>query len=268
MARRWLPDVAPNIARRRTIFFGVVSVLLVGGSLTPMLDRDLPSVLAGQVRSNQGVDGKGCRLHVAQSVLELTTASAMALTDQAGRDQNAAAALSSTTRAVARLWPQQAGSASLIAAALRGQLGTALSCAARLQPADRERIEADGLTRRANTMWDAIKKVFGPLPAGGFVPGGVTSGHVPGSAHYEGRAIDFFYRPVTRRSIEHGLVLAQWLVAHAQALQIANVIFDRQIWSADTSQVLRWLPYSYPDGQTTNVTLLHYDHVHVDVQRD
>ncbi len=269
MARRWPPQVAPEVARRRTAFFAVVSVLLIAGSLSPMLDRDLAAAprAAALARLVPITDTQGCRLRLGQSTFALTVGLAMAMTDQAGRDQNAAVPVSSTASAVARLWPAQAGSATLIAAALRGQGGTALACVARLQPADVQSMASDGLTLRANTMWDAIKKTFGPLPAGGFMPGGVRSGHVPGSAHYEGRAIDFFYRPVTRKTIEHGVVLAQWLVAHAQALQIANVIFDAQIWSADTSQTLQWQPYSYPDGPTTNVTLLHFDHVHVDVQR-
>ena len=245
----------------------MVSVLLLAGSLSPMLDHDPPSVLAAQVQPVQVPDVQGCNLRVGPSRLSLTTTLAMTLTDQAGRDQNAAASVSSTASEVARLWPQEAGSAALIAAAIRGRSGAALTCVARLLPAAVQHMEADGLTLRANTMWDAIKLTFGPLPAGGFMPGGVTVGHVPGSAHYEGRAIDFFYRPVTTKSIQHGMVLAQWLVAHAQELQIANVIFDAQIWSADTSQTSQWRPYSYPDGPTTNVTLLHFDHVHVDVQR-
>jgi hypothetical protein len=128
-------------------------------------------------------------------------------------------------------------------------------------------MEAIGLTPRAVQMWDAIKRVFGPLPAGGFMPGGVHTGHVPGSAHYEGRAIDFLYRPVTARSIRHGWVLAQWLEAHSTELQIATVIFDARIWTPGPWDARGWRPYVYPDGPTTNPTLLHYDHVHVDVQR-
>ena len=269
MARRWPPHVAPEVARRRTAFFAAVSVLIMAGALSPMLDRDPASAprAVAQARTVPITDTQGCRLRVGPRTLAMPVALAMALTDQAGRDQDAAAPLSTTAGAVARLWPAQAGTATLIGAALRGQAGIALACVARLQPADVQTMTADGLTVRANTMWDAIKRTFGPLPAGGFMPGGVRSGHVPGSAHYEGRAIDFFYRPVTRKTIAHGVVLAQWLVAHAEALQIANVIFDAQIWSADTSQTLQWAPYSYPDGPTTNVTLLHFDHVHVDVQR-
>ncbi len=52
---------------------------------------------------------------------------------------------------------------------------------------------------------------------GGFAPGGVSSGHSPGSAHYEGRAVDVFVRPVTVPNRQHGWAVAQYLVANAGA---------------------------------------------------
>ena len=191
----------------------------------------------------------------------------MRLTDQAGRDQNAARPPTFTSAAVAADWPEQARSAAAIAMALRGYGGAALACTGSLPPTQAQPMESSGLTLRARVMWGEIKTIFGPLPAGGFMPGGVTTGHVEGSAHYEGRAIDFFYRPVTKKTIEHGWVLAQWLVAHAQSLQISTVIFDAQVWTPSTWHQKEWRPYSSREGPTTNATLLHFDHVHVDVQR-
>jgi hypothetical protein len=269
MVRRWPPRVAPEVARRRTIFFAGVGILIVAGSASPLLDRDLPSGSGQTTRLTATVvrPQTGCTLRVGSSTLTLTPALAMRLTDQAGRDQNAARPLTATTAAVAGDWSAEARSAGVIALALRGYDGPALACAATLPSAHAEAMETDGLTLRANAMWDAIKTIFGPLPAGGFMPGGVTTGHVPGSAHYEGRAIDFFYRPITTKTIQHGWVLAQWAVAHAQVLQIATVIFDAQVWTPASWDHRNWQPYLYPEGPTTNVTLLHYDHVHVDVQR-
>jgi len=209
----------------------------------------------------------GCTLEVGISELTLDSSLAMTLTDLAGQDQNAAASLQHTALAVAASWPAQAAQADSIARSLRGYVPGALACTATLPQATREDMEADGLTPRANTMWDGVKRIFGPLPAGGFTPGGAHTGHIPGSAHYEGRAIDFLYRPITAKSIRHGWVLAQWLEAHAQQLQIATVIFDAQIWTPGAWDARTWRTYSYPEGPTTNPTLLHYDHVHVDVQR-
>ena len=138
----------------------------------------------------------------------------------------------------------------------------------RLCDCERKAVDgADGLTSRAEAMWKAVARVFGTLPVGGFAPGGVTTGHVPGSAHYEGRAIDFLYRPGTARSARHGWVLAQWFVAHATALQVATVIFDDKIWTPGDWHNKGWRTYNYPDGPTTNPTLLRLDHVHADVQR-
>jgi hypothetical protein len=191
----------------------------------------------------------------------------MTLTDIAGRDQNAAASLAHTAAAVAAAWPAQAGQAAAVASSLRGYVPMALGCTATLPPAARQAMEANGLTPRANTMWTAVKNIFGPLPAGGFAPGGVHTGHMPGSAHYEGRAIDFLYRPITAKSLRHGWVLAQWAVAHAAELQIGHVIFDARIWMPGSWAQRGWQPYTVPDGPANNPTLLHKDHVHIDVQR-
>ena len=54
-----------------------------------------------------------------------------------------------------------------------------------------------GLVARAAVVRRDLETRFGALSLGGFEPGGVSSGHMEGSAHYEGRAIDVFVRPVT-----------------------------------------------------------------------
>src|SRR3954466_300807 len=55
------------------------------------------------------------------------------------------------------------------------------------QPAGRS-----GLTVRAQRVRRNLHRAFGDLPLGGFASGGVSTGHRPGSAHYDGRAIDVF----------------------------------------------------------------------------
>jgi hypothetical protein len=57
-----------------------------------------------------------------------------------------------------------------------------------------------------------------------------------------------------------------WAVAHAEQLQLATIIFDRRIWSAEHASS-GWRDYVYPDGPTDNPVLMHEDHVHVDVLR-
>jgi hypothetical protein len=94
----------------------------------------------------------------------------------------------------------------------------------------------------------------------------VNEGHIEGSAHYEGRAIDIFFRPVAEANQRLGWQQALWAVAHAESLEVATVIFDRQIWTADRS-VQGWRAYEHPSGPTDNAVLLHEDHVHVDVPR-
>src|SRR3954469_3213048 len=44
-----------------------------------------------------------------------------------------------------------------------------------------------GLTQRARAVRRELARAFGPLPLGGFAPGGVSTGHIKGSAHYDGR---------------------------------------------------------------------------------
>src|SRR5262249_5541726 len=114
-----------------------------------------------------------------------------------------------------------------------------------------------------------IISAYGDLPMGGFEPGGVSSGHMAGSAHYEGRAIDVFFRPVDADNKRKGWALAHYLVANAKRLHIATVIFDKQIWTASRSDE-GWRDYTPPE-LTGNETadelkiLEHRDHVHVDV---
>jgi hypothetical protein len=90
---------------------------------------------------------------------------------------------------------------------------------------------------------------------------------MPGSAHYEGRAIDAFVRPVSPRNKQRGWALAQYLVANAARLSIDTVIFDDRIWTARRAAE-GWRHYSVAtDGKPRAVArvLEHRDHVHVDV---
>jgi hypothetical protein len=80
-----------------------------------------------------------------------------------------------------------------IASALTGYSEAAFSCAVSRDEGTPQDPAANGLTARANAVRRDMAKAFGALPLGGFAPGGVTSGHMSGSSHYEGRAVDVFF---------------------------------------------------------------------------
>lgn len=150
------------------------------------------------------------------------------------------------------------------AEALLGYHGAALTCRADRAETVREPEGPDGLTPRARTVRVAIGDTFGELPVGGFAPGGVSTGHREGSAHYDGLAVDVFFRPVEEANRRRGWAVAQWLTAHAERLDVATVIFDDRIWSTRRSGQ-GWRDYGPYRGDTDNEVLRHLDHVHVDV---
>lgn len=141
--------------------------------------------------------------------------------------------------------------------------GPSLSC--RVSAADdliQQEPTDTGLTPRAQEVHEQLTEVFGDLGVGGFAPGGVDHGHQDGSTHYDGRAIDIFFRPVSEEHRREGWHLAHWLVAHAEQLDIQYVIFDDHVWSA-RSFGGQWHDYEVSDPD--NEILRHLDHVHVDV---
>lgn len=159
--------------------------------------------------------------------------------------------------------------ARVLASALTGETrGGAFTCVVDDDiPTARAALNARGLTPRADDVREELLAVFGELPLGGFAPGGVSTGHMAGSAHYEGRAIDVFVRPVSARNKQRGWAIAAYLVAQAERLHITTVIFDGRIWTAARSED-GWRDYQVPAGESGRRSILeHRDHVHVDVAR-
>ncbi|MGQ0463917.1 MAG: hypothetical protein ACT4QG_01230 [Sporichthyaceae bacterium] len=152
----------------------------------------------------------------------------------------------------------------VVALALQGYAPAAFTCQARPASASGQQPGGSGLTLRAAEALRAIEAAFGEQSVGGFDPMGVSSGHMDGSAHYSGRAVDVFYRPITKANRREGWATAQWLVANAQRLELATVIYDGKIWTARRS-AQGWRDYTPPGGPTKNATLMHRDHVHLDV---
>ena len=154
--------------------------------------------------------------------------------------------------------------ARILASALTGYSPAGLECVVRHGDAQAQDIRGNGLTPRANDVLRDLEKTFGDLPVGGFQPGGVNSGHIEDSAHYEGRAVDVFFRPVDERNQRRGWAVAHYLVARAGLLDIQTVIYDDRIWSAGYRSEAGWREYDEPSGANQRV-LEHRDHVHVDV---
>jgi hypothetical protein len=154
--------------------------------------------------------------------------------------------------------------ARVLASALTGNSHHAFSCRVDddVRP-ERDRLDPSGLTHRAEVVRREVSGLFA-APLGGFAPGGVTTGHMPGSAHYEGRAVDVFVRPVSATNKVRGWAIAQYLVAMAHRLDVQTVIFDDRIWTAARSDE-GWRDYDPPERSGDRAILEHRDHVHVDV---
>ncbi len=158
--------------------------------------------------------------------------------------------------------------ARVLASALTGNSKAALSCEV---PGSAEPSDADlrevGLTFRANRVRKEVTAVFGEQSLGGYAPGGVSTGHQEGSAHYDGRAVDIFVRPVSEPNKVRGWAIAHYLVSQAERLSVATVIFDGRIWTARRS-AQGWRDYEVDTSGVADSTaeiLEHRDHVHVDV---
>lgn len=152
-----------------------------------------------------------------------------------------------------------------ISAGAGSQPGPVLHCdypAAQSLP--EQTMTSTGLTPRAQSVLDQTTAAFGAQSVGGFAPGGVETGHGAESTHYEGRAIDVFFRPVTDDNQRQGWLMAQWLVAHADEFDLQYVIYDDLYWGVSGSQ-RGWRPYDAPQPATP--VLRHLDHIHIDVPR-
>jgi hypothetical protein len=154
-----------------------------------------------------------------------------------------------------------------LASALTGNSPRAMWCDV---PGDADEASDDldetGLVARATVVRRDLEARFGTLSLGGFEPQGVSSGHMEGSAHYEGRAIDVFFRPINAENRQRGWALATYLVANADRLDIKTLIFDDRIWHAGARSDDGWTDYRVPSSSRGDRAILeHRDHVHVDV---
>jgi hypothetical protein len=164
-------------------------------------------------------------------------------------------------------YEDHAADARSLASALSGNsVDGKFSCVVRHEAGkESDSLDASGLTGRAATVRDDVEAAFGDLALGGFEPGGVTNGHMEGSAHYEGRAIDIFVRPQNEANNRRGWAIAYYLVAQADRLAIEHVIFDDMIWTSGRRSEDGWRDYDPGDASGDRAVVEHRDHVHVDV---
>lgn len=152
-----------------------------------------------------------------------------------------------------------------LASALTGNSPRAFSCRLGEEPGESSTALVDsGLTERADALRRDVSERFPEQPLGGFAPGGVSTGHKEGSAHYDGRAVDVFVRPVNPANKVLGWAIAHYLVSQAERLAISTVIFDDRIWTRRDSEE-GWRDYDPPERAGDQAILEHRDHVHVDV---
>lgn len=212
--------------------------------------------------------GKQCTVTVGERTVELDRQEAEAAATVAARTVRLRLAPPRAERAVARVLEASPQEIQDVTAALTGRAPHALSCRyGAVGEQESDKLDAVGLTRRAATARRDLQRAFGPQKLGGYAPGGVRSGHMAGSAHYQGRAVDVFFRPVTRRNRIKGWAMAQYLVVNADRLALDTVIYDGRIWTARRSSQ-GWRSYRVDRaGRSAGVmaVLEHRDHVHLDV---
>ncbi len=160
--------------------------------------------------------------------------------------------------------------ARVLASALSGSSAASLTCSVTPPSVAAQAEGPSGLTARTTQVRKQIEATFGAQSLGGFAPGGVNTGHIEGSAHYDGRALDVFFRPHTDPAeVKAGWALAQWLVVNAERLELATVIYDDHIWTAARSREgwRSFTPTNLSSNPKTAAIQRHLDHVHVDVLR-
>ncbi|GAB3948866.1 heavy metal transporter [Kribbella albertanoniae] len=160
------------------------------------------------------------------------------------------------------------GDARVLASALTGNSKAVFSCTVNPDGVPVQTVGKNGLTPRADAVRRDLLATFGRISTGGYAPGGVRSGHMEGSAHYEGRAVDVFVRPITAANTTKGWAMAQYLVARAKLLNIRTIIFSDKIWTAGGRSDSGWRDYTPPNRGGDEKILRHLDHVHVDVLDD
>jgi hypothetical protein len=135
-----------------------------------------------------------------------------------------------------------------LASALTGYSPAGFGCVARPTTVGAQQPGAGGLTPRARRVRRVLAHVFGTQQVGGHAD--------------RGRTLDVLVRPATAENRHRGWAMASYLVAQADRLHIARVVYDRRSWRSGTRSAQRWRPYP-PSGH--RAALEYRDRVHVSV---
>ncbi|GAA5141809.1 lytic transglycosylase domain-containing protein [Pseudonocardia adelaidensis] len=89
--------------------------------------------------------------------------------------------------------------------------------------------------------------------------------HNPESDHPRGKACDLFYNPDDPTAVARGWQIAQWLATVHAAYRIRYLIWQGQIWSAQSPTWTTYRSDTYHCPDPNNITGCHYDHIHISV---
>jgi hypothetical protein len=118
------------------------------------------------------------------------------------------------------------------------------------------------VTPRMNTLYQA-------LHAAGAITDGATCWDPhpqnPDSDHPLGKACDIFFNPRNDTDISRGWQTAQWLTTVQATYGAHYVIWQGQIWTAESPTWTTYTSDIYDCPNPANLTGCHYDHIHVSV---
>jgi hypothetical protein len=263
---------------RRSVVLGVAAVVAAAAAATALAAADGAAPPAGGAAARSTASSptadmaaapvfSDCWVPGPAGNISLTTAQAEQLTTRAVRALRRQQSPAELAPVVAGVLAGPVADGLVVARTLLAAPGAPrLTCSVTRTEVAPEKMLRTGLTPRAQHLRRAWTEVFGALPAGGFASGGVSTGHVDNSAHYEGRAVDVFFRPLDSTAQRRlGWVFAQWAVAHAERYHVLSVIYADHIWTSWAS-FAGFRDYQHPGGPTRNPVLRHLDHVHVAVE--
>lgn len=129
-----------------------------------------------------------------------------------------------------------------------------------------EEPQPNGWTPRTNRVRRVLQTRFPAIRSIGGASTGGESGHVEGSYHYEGQALDVMMLPLGEvngypRQVAAGNRIASFLIDNQAKYAVMRIIWRARIWDADEA-AKGWEPYSHPSG-SSGPTLMHQDHLHV-----
>ncbi len=144
-----------------------------------------------------------------------------------------------------------------LASSLTGWSPATLACSVDTSGHRVQTVGEAGFTKRAESVRRDLTASFGSYQMSTYQsPAGTGT-------HDRGIAVDVFAPMADGKGSPTGWAMAHYLVANADRLAVAMVIYDDRIWTARRAAE-GWREYRHPSGSTT-ATDRHLDHLHVEV---